>query len=224
MNRAIIVMCKAPVAGAVKTRLTTFLSPEEAADLAVCFAIDTAKKAQTVCENTIIAVAGDKNLLAENLPENLIWIEQRGADLGERMHNALVSAFQQNFSPLVVIGTDSPTLPAEFIANAIEILSKNHADAVLGESTDGGYYLIGLNEPNRQIFQNVTWSAPETFAETRRNVEQANLRFARLPVWYDVDLPEDLRRLKAEIENDSRARNLARATAAWFEKNARLFF
>jgi hypothetical protein len=224
MKAAIIIMCKAPNPGAVKTRLTAFLSPENAADLAVCFAIDTTQKAQTVCENTIIAVAGDKNLLAENLSENLILIEQRGTDLGERMHNALSFAFLQNFSPLVVIGTDSPTLPAEFIEYAIEILSKKHADAVLGAAEDGGYYLIGLNEPNLQIFQHVTWSTSETFAETRRNIEQANLRLAVLPVWCDVDTPEDLRRLKTEIENDSRSRNSARTTAAWFEKNARLFF
>jgi rSAM/selenodomain-associated transferase 1 len=213
-------MCKAPIPGAVKTRLTTFLSPEKAADLARCLAVDTARKAIAACENVIVAFSGEKILLESVLPENLIWLEQQGADLGERMHHALCFAFQRNFSPLVVVGTDSPTLPPEFIKNAIEILEQNRADVVLGETDDGGYYLVCLNQPNSQIFQGVRWSSPETFSQTARNCEQINLNLKTLPIWYDVDEAEDLRRLKKEIENNAR---LAPETSLWFEENSALF-
>ena len=223
MNPAIIVMCKAPVAGKVKTRLAPFLSAEKSADLAGCFAVDAAAKAARICPNVIIAYAGEKNLLAKILPPNLIWTEQKGADLGERMHNALGFAFEENFAPLVVIGTDSPTLPLEFPANAISILSENCADVVLGKTEDGGYYLVGLREPEFGIFQNVVWSSAETFAKTARNIEQLNLHLELLPAWYDVDEPEDLKRLKVEIEHLSGARKLAPATAAWIEENSALF-
>ena len=223
MNPAIIVMCKAPAAGTVKTRLAPFLSAEQSADLAGCFAVDAMKKAQNICENTIVAFAGEKEMLETILPQNLIWVRQTGTDLGERMHNALRFAFEQNFSPLVVVGTDSPTLPSEFIENAIEILSGDRADAVLGKTEDGGYYLIGLNQPDWRIFKNVRWSSPETFSQTAQNIKDLNLRLATLPVWYDVDTPEDLRRLKTEIENSAHAQVLASATASWLERHNQIF-
>lgn len=218
-----IVMCKAPAAGTVKTRLAPFLSAEEAADLAGCFAVDTVKKTRSICENTIVAFAGEKELLETILPRNLIWIRQTGTDLGERMHNALRFAFEQNFSPLVVIGTDSPTLPSEYIKVAIKILQEKLTDAVIGETEDGGFYLLGLNQPNQQIFQNVRWSSPETLLQTVRNIKQLNLHLTTLPVWYDVDTPEDLRRLKTEIENNARAGEIAPETALWLERHKQIF-
>ncbi|HEX8267810.1 MAG TPA: TIGR04282 family arsenosugar biosynthesis glycosyltransferase [Pyrinomonadaceae bacterium] len=216
-------MCKAPAAGTVKTRLAPFLAAEEAAGLAGCFAVDAVKKARNICESTIVAFAGEKELLETILPRNLIWVRQTGTDLGERMHNALRFAFKQIFSPLVVVGTDSPTLPMEFIKNAIEILSGDRADAVLGKTEDGGYYLIGLNQPDWRIFKNVRWSSPETFSQTAQNIKDLNLRLATLPVWYDVDMPEDLRRLKTEIENSARAQVLAPATVSWLERHNQIF-
>jgi hypothetical protein len=223
MNPAMIVMCKAPAAGTVKTRLAPFLSAEKAADLAGFFAVDAVKKAQNICENTIVAFAGEKEMLETILPQNLIWVRQTGADLGERMHNALRFAFGQNFSPLIVIGTDSPTLPSEYIKIAIRILQEKLTDAVIGETEDGGFYLLGLNQPNQQIFQNVRWSSPETLLQTVRNIKQLNLHLTTLPVWYDVDTPEDLRRLKSEIENHSLAQTLAPATASWLERHKQIF-
>ncbi|HEX9930306.1 MAG TPA: TIGR04282 family arsenosugar biosynthesis glycosyltransferase [Pyrinomonadaceae bacterium] len=223
MNPAIIVMCKAPTAGTVKTRLAPFLSAEQSADLAGCFAIDAVKKARNICENTIVAFAGEKEILETILPRNLIWVRQTGADLGERMHNALRFAFERNFSPLVVIGTDSPTLPPEYIKAAIKILQEKLTDAVIGETEDGGFYLLGLNQPNQQIFQNVRWSSPETFLQTVRNIRQLNLHLTTLPLWYDVDTPKDLRRLKTEIENNARAGEIAPETAPWLERHNQIF-
>jgi len=223
MNPAIIVMCKAPVAETVKTRLAPFLSAEQSADLAGCFAVDAMKKAQNICENTIVAFAGEKEMLETILPQNLIWVRQTGADLGERMHNALRFAFERNFSPLVITGTDSPTLPSEYIKVAIKILQEKLTDAVIGETEDGGFYLLGLNQPNQQIFQNVRWSSPETLLQTVQNIRQLNLHLTTLPIWYDVDTPKDLRRLKSEIENNSLAQTLAPVTSSWLERHNQIF-
>jgi len=220
---AIIVMCKAPVAGTVKTRLVPFLSAEKAAEFAACLAQDSIGKARELCENVIVAFSGEMFLLENILPVNLIWLEQRGVDLGERMHNALEFARSKQFSPLVVIGTDSPTLPPAFIPATFEILRENQAEAVLGESEDGGYYLVGLLEANAEIFRNVEWSSPRTFEQTRRNIEQLNLRLKVLPVWFDVDTPADLRRLHNDFESDSNNQILAPATAFWIKENSAIF-
>jgi hypothetical protein len=222
-SAAIIVMCKAPVAGTVKTRLVPFLSAEQAAAFAACLAHDSVGKAKKICKNIVVAFSGEKFLLEHILPGSLIWIEQRGADLGERMNDALEFARSKQFSPLVVIGTDSPTLPMEFVAEAFEILRKNQDDVVLGESADGGYYLVGLREPNAEIFRNVEWSSPRTFAGTRRNIEQLNLRLKVLPLWFDVDTPADLLRLQKEFASDANNQEIAVATAIWLKENAALF-
>lgn len=225
MNPAIIIMCKSPRAGGVKTRLAPILSGDQAAGLAVCFARDVSAKAQAICKNTFIAFAPDdgKELLEQILPENLLWTAQVGKNLGERMHNALVSVFTDNYAPLVVIGTDSPTLPPEYIEQAFEVLSQNRADVVLGRCEDGGYYLIGLNTPDSRIFADVKWSSPRTFKQTVRNIKNLGLRLETLPVWYDVDLIEDLRRLREEIFTDENAAQLAPRTANWLRQTEKLF-
>lgn len=223
MNPAIIIMCKAPVAGTVKTRLTTFLSAKQASELAACFAQDAAVKVQTNCPNVIIAFAprNGRKLLEKILPEGLLWTLQTGENLGERMHNAFIS--NKNYAPLVMIGTDSPTLPSAYIEKAFAVLSKQRADVVLGATEDGGYYLIGLNQPNAEIFADVEWSSPRTFAQTARNIENLGLKLETLPAWYDVDVPNDLLRLHEEILTNENAASVAPHTAKWLHLNEKLF-
>ena len=223
MNPAMIVMCKAPAAGTVKTRLAPFLSAEQSADLAGCFAVDAMKKARNICENTIVAFAGEKEMLETILPRNLIWVRQTGADLGERMHNALRFAFEQNFSPLVVIGTDSPTFPPHFIERAFEAL-KSTPQTVLGKSADGGFYLIGLNKIVPRLFDRIEWSSPLVFEQIKRNIEKSNVVELKLiPNWYDVDNPNDLVNLREELLKNEHARKIAPHTYQWLIANAEIF-
>jgi rSAM/selenodomain-associated transferase 1 len=226
---AIIIMCKAPVAGTVKTRLVPFLSPEQAAGLSGSFAQDAVMKLyypnSYIAKFVAFAPSDGKAALKRILPTNLSWIEQQGNDLGERMQNALVSVFKnQVYSPLVVIGTDSPTMPPEYIYQAFTALSENIADVVLGEAADGGFYLIGVNAPDSRIFANVQWSSPRTFEQTANNIKNLNLRLYVLPIWYDVDTPEDLRRLREDILNGDSAANIASNTAEWLRQNENLFY
>ncbi|MEP6924696.1 MAG: TIGR04282 family arsenosugar biosynthesis glycosyltransferase [Pyrinomonadaceae bacterium] len=225
-NAAIIVMCKAPAAGMVKTRLIPFLSPEQAATLAAWFAVDTVLKAMTLTCKVVIAFAPSdgKYLLRKILPKHLNWTEQRGHNLGERIYNALLFAAENEcYAHFVVIGTDSPTLPLNYIKQAFSALTENRADVVLGKAEDGGYYLIGMQHPNLSIFQNVEWSSPRTFEQTANNIKNLNLRLHVLPIWYDVDTPEDLRRLREEILNDQNAGQIAPNTAEWLRQNENLF-
>ena len=99
-----------------------------------------------------------------------------------------------------MIGTDSPTFPAQFITQAFEMLSET--DAVLGETADGGFYLIGLRKLKKEIFETIEWSSPKTFEQTARNIENLNLKLSFLPNWYDVDTPDDLKRLKKDLSKN----------------------
>lgn len=218
-------MAKVPVAGAVKTRLEPFLSPEKCAELAAAFLQDAETKVKSVCENTILAYApGDrKNDLENILLREHKFVEQTGATLGERMANAFEFAFARRSGAVVMIGTDSPTVPAEFIERAFELLEID-SDLVLGEAKDGGFYLIGLRRKiHSELFENVAWSAAAVFEQTVKNAERLKLRWREIPVWYDVDTPDDLLFLRDEMAGDEQARQCAPATFIWLKRNAKLF-
>jgi len=202
MKKVIIIMAKVPTAGAVKTRLYPFLSAEQSATLAECFLRDTVSKAESLPNELIIAYTPVEKLdvLRAILSKEQIFIEQKGANLGDKMFHAFEFAFSQNPDAVVMIGTDSPTFPAQFITQAFEMLSE--ADAVLGETADGGFYLIGLRKLKKEIFETVEWSSPETFEQTARNIENLNLKLSLLPNWYDVDTPDDLKRLKKDLSKN----------------------
>lgn len=215
MKRAIIIMAKVPISGNVKTRLQDVISPEKCAELAAAFLKDTVNKAKSVCKNTIIAFfpPSEKAELAKILPDEKI-IEQTGENLGERMFNAFEFAFSQKSDAVVMLGTDSPTFPADFIEQAFEFLELE-TDAVLGKTDDGGFYLIGLRVLPREIFENVAWSSAETFEQVYRNISNLNLHLREVPSWYDVDETQDFERLKKEFRQNANARRRAPQTFEW---------
>ena len=220
MKRAIIIMTKVPTAGNVKTRLQPFLSANECTGLSETFLKDTFSKAKSICENVILAYSPpDKiNALRILLPESQsIYFEQTGKDLGQRMFNAFKFAFEQKTDSAVMIGTDSPTFPADYIEQAFEFLDTN-SDVILGKTEDGGFYLIGLRKPEKEIFQNIAWSSPETFEQIYNNIKNLKLLLREVPSWYDVDEREDFEKLQKEIFYNSNARRRAPETYALIQR------
>lgn len=213
MKRSIIIMAKIPSAGRVKTRLQPKLSPKQCAALADAFLQDTAAKAKKVCENVILAYspAEEISALKKILPSQNVFTEQKGKDLGEKMFNAFKFAFEQNSDLVVMLGTDSPTFPADFIEQAFEFLELE-TDVVLGGAEDGGFYLIGLRALSEEIFEHVEWSSPKAFEQVYRNIMNLNLHLREVPSWYDVDEPRDLEKLRAEFLHNENARRRAPET------------
>ncbi len=195
-------MAKIPIAGTVKTRLHPLLSVEQSATLAECLLRDTVNKAKFLSNELIIAYTPVEKLdvLLAILSNEQIFTEQKGANLGDKMFHAFEFAFSRNSDAVVMIGTDSPTFPAQFITQAFEMLPET--DAVLGETADGGFYLLGLRKLKKEIFETVEWSSPKTFEQTARNIENLDLKLSLLPNWYDVDTPDDLKRLKKDLSKN----------------------
>lgn len=200
-NAVIQVFCKAPVTGTVKTRLIPALGPDDARQvheqlaarmLKECHEADLARmEVWTVdhADHPFFAPYDDVHL-------------QMGADLGERMSNALSTALNEpDVDRAILTGTDCPGLDAAYLDRALVAL-KDH-DAVIGPAEDGGYGLIGLRRPGRPfltgmftgIFTGIDWGTSEVCAQTCRKFNEAGLRWALLPLIWDVDRPEDLRRL-----------------------------
>ncbi len=225
-NPVIVIMAKAPRPGIVKTRLRPVLNDLQCAELAICFLKDTVKKAQKLAENIIVAFSppDGRDEIKSLLPEKITLIEQSGKDLGERMQSAIVFAESKGLSPVIAIGTDSPTLPPDYIRRAFELFEAEAAKSVLGATTDGGYYLIGLRRAAKGIFENVEWSSEKTFAQTAENARKIfGGESLTIPGWYDVDTPEDLEVLYREFLDDQEFKAVAPHTAEWLMKNERIF-
>jgi rSAM/selenodomain-associated transferase 1 len=217
----IVVMAKAPRAGEVKTRLVPPLNNCQAASLAACFVRDTVLKALRIVEDVKIAFAptDGRTDLEAILPSGLLWLEQHGHDLGERLESVAAHVSSLGFRPFIILGADSPTLPSIFIKAALEALQYGHAEISLGPTTDGGYYLVGLNRAAPGLFQNIDWSSPRVYQQTAANAAAMNLRLHSCPMYYDVDTPPDLYRLRDEITSEE-MRKRAPGTYQWFMNHA----
>ncbi len=218
-------MAKIPRAGNVKTRLQPFLSAEQCCTLAETFLFDTINKTRDVCDQLIItfAPAHEKNFFADFECENLTLIEQNGADLGEKMFNAFEFVLgESSDSNVLIIGTDSPTFPVEFIEQAFEALESN-AETVLGKSEDGGFYLIGLRKSLPQLFDNIEWRSPLVYKQISRNIKKLKIKLKLIPDWYDVDNPKDLLHLRDEILKNEQTQKIAPQTYQWLISNSEVF-
>ncbi|MEX0944003.1 MAG: TIGR04282 family arsenosugar biosynthesis glycosyltransferase [Pseudomonadales bacterium] len=193
----ILILCKAPVAGAVKTRLMPPLNAQEAAQVhqALAQRLIVESIASRLAPITLFCEPDIHHDFFRQFKDQVSLWPQRGTDLGERMANAFVDGFEQPANGGVLIGTDCPGLDAEYLERAIERLLSH--DAVIGPAEDGGYGLIGLREPNRAVFAGMDWGSNTVCAETCRAFNRQRLDFALLPLLWDVDRPADLARYQA---------------------------
>ena len=211
----VAVMAKAPTAGAVKTRLVPALAAAEAAELSRCMLLDTLDLVRGVAATRVVAYAPAeaRAWFAESAPDFSL-MPQTGLDLGERMAAVFSTLFAAGAGPVVLLGADAPALPADFVTRALTRLQAGDADVVLVPVEDGGYCLVGLAAPQPALFAGMPWSTPEVLTRTLDRAVALRLRAVTLPSWWDVDTPEDVRRLAfPAVEADGPARRSRRYVA-----------
>ena len=237
MDNCLLIFLKYPEAGKVKTRLAREIGYEKAARLYRLFVEATLKRTQdrnghyeqllfyTPVERgneieswlTFLRNGTDKQVCPHPNNGGLSACHpQIGSDLGERMLNALKTAFLGGAKKAVIIGTDSPTVDKEIIYEAFCRLKDNKV--VIGPTADGGYYLIGVSSPAgwhgqttaslklqrwqtclSVLFTGIDWGSNRVFEQTLKRVREENTSYSFLPLHYDVDNLEDLKTLKQEI-------------------------
>jgi rSAM/selenodomain-associated transferase 1 len=199
MRRALLIVGKAPVPGRTKTRLVPPLSSEEAAELYRGFLLDSVSLGLDLGWERVSVVhpAGARQILADVLPSRVTLVEQSGHGLGDALSSAFERHLAAGFDRVVLIGSDNPTLPREPIREACAALDEH--DLSIGPTLDGGYYLIGMRAPHLGVFENVEWSTPRVYGQTVARAAQLRLRVHAVPVWYDVDEPQDLERLRHDL-------------------------
>lgn len=203
MSACLIVFVKEPIPGRVKTRLTPRITPDEAAKLYKAFTLDIISNARKLKRNSVnnVTVAytpiGAEKAFRKLVKQPTNFLPQKGKNLGERMKNAFKQSFAEGAKRVVIIGTDSPTLPVSYIQKAFDILKK--IPIVIGPTFDGGYYLIGLSGLNDDIFDGIGWSTSRVFGQTLTRIKSLNTQVYVLPPWYDVDTSEDLEFLRSHL-------------------------
>jgi rSAM/selenodomain-associated transferase 1 len=219
---ALAVMAKAPRPGKVKTRLSPPLTPDQAAQLNICFIRDTTENIHQVTERSnsagivVYTPVGDETAFDNLLPPGFLLLGQRGDGFGERLINACEDLFACEFGAVCLIDSDSPTMPQAALLQAVEWLSRPGDRVVLGASDDGGYYLIGVKRIHRRLFEQIDWSTERVLAQTMERAGEINLDAELLPAWYDVDDAATLQRLRLELGEASAGYD-AKHTRAYLE-------
>ncbi|MDD5669518.1 MAG: TIGR04282 family arsenosugar biosynthesis glycosyltransferase [Candidatus Omnitrophica bacterium] len=206
MKDCLIVFAKEPQGGEVKTRLQSDLSQDTCVKLYKAFLKDTFKLVRAIqCFDMVLAYESSVSepRYLKTIARDFIFYKQKGRDLGEKMYDAFKYAKGLNYEKVIIIGSDSPNLPAMYIKDAFKQLDEN--DIVLGPSYDGGYYLIGLKEPCLEIFKRVQWSSKTTLEDTVKNARRLEKKAAFLNTWYDVDDLSGLSRLTRDLMKNKQA-------------------
>jgi uncharacterized protein len=213
----IAVMAKASAPGHAKTRLVPPLNYDEAAALNTAFLQDVtdnmllaAREAAPGAEIAAYAAygpPGSEDFFRRHLSASIGLIPAWLPNFGDCLYHTISEIFARGHAAAVVLNADSPTLPTALLNETAEMLAQPGDRAVLGPSSDGGYYLLGLKAPHRRIFDDIAWSTERVSQQTHERAREIKLDVHRLPEWYDVDDIDCLRRLHSEfrrLESPSR--------------------
>lgn len=187
MTPRLVLFARYPTAGAAKTRLIPALGPEGAANVHR----QLTQRTLSVLINSGLAVelhytGAEKAAFRAWLGGGFALVKQAESDLTDRLMAALHPA------PVIFFGADTPDLSAHHVAQAIAALETR--PVVLGPADDGGYYLIGMQQPMPELLYAMPWSTDQVMPETVRRLAAANISPLLLDTLHDCDRPEDLAR------------------------------
>jgi rSAM/selenodomain-associated transferase 1 len=186
--------------GAVKTRLAAAIGHDHASAVYRSFVLCLLKRLAGLADRRVV-VYWPPDRIADVQPlAGTAWCvePQCGEDLGARLHHHLAAALSQGARRVVLVGSDSPTVPREYVARAFDLLGTH--PVVLGPAEDGGYYLVGAAGAVPPIFSGIAWSTAHVWEQTVARLRQTGHSFGVLPTWYDVDEVRELIRLRDELE------------------------
>lgn len=209
MDAALIVFARVPGEGSLKTRLASLLDEGQRTILYRAFLRDTILQTRRAGVPVRWYLHPGVEGFDEEVHPGSIH-PQAGNTLGERMQQAFEETRETGARRVAILGTDAPSLPPQVLLEAYERLVEPRS-AVLGPAEDGGYYLLGLNALDTGFLSQMEYSRPDVLRKTERALLSQTASVSRLRTWYDVDMPEDLKRLRGEVVlHPERAPNTAR--------------
>ena len=207
-------MAKASVPGPAKTRLVPPLTAAEAASFNTAFLEDVSANllaaAQTGGVQGYVAYGppGARQFFIDTLPGGIGLVDAWFPDFGDCLFKAIDELLAVGHAAAAVLNSDSPTLPTALLVEAATVLAQPGDRAVIGPSTDGGYYLLGVKRAHRRLFEDIEWSTEHVARQSFERAQEIGLEVHWLPAWYDVDDVSTLRQLRSELF-DGRSMNHA---------------
>jgi uncharacterized protein len=200
----IAVMAKSSVPGLTKTRLVPPLTYDEAAAFNTAFLKDVAANIGAAAQHAAITgymafgPPGSEDFFKDNLGADIGLIEVWLPDFGDCLFTAIDRMLAAH-DAAVVLNSDSPTLPTAILVETARVLALPGDRAVIGPATDGGYYLLGIKERHRGLFECISWSTEHVMRQTLQRAEELGIDVHVLPPWYDVDDRYSLKLLRGEL-------------------------
>ena len=203
MKKALICFTRVPKPGVTKTRLLPILTGNQCAMLHTAFLQDLSGVYRQLEADLFVAYTADPNwdMLQHIFPQATGFFPQEGSDLGEKMYNSLGLVLAQGYDAVILTGADLPLMTAAHLRSGFEALSG--ADITLGPTSDGGYYLVGMKAPHREIFQNQSYGGATVLENTVAAANSAGLAVTLAKTCDDVDTPEDLKHLLTQLSPET---------------------
>jgi hypothetical protein len=233
---AMAVMAKAPRPGRAKTRLCPPLRPGQAAELSAAFLRDVtenirlAARAAPIHGYIAYAPAGEEQYFDSHIADGTKLVLADGSPpmpcgvkgFGRSLLQAAQALFAGGHRAVCLVNSDSPTLPTSLLIEAACVLLRAGERVVLGPADDGGYYLLGMNQPHAHLFTDIAWSTASVAAATYERAVSLGLEVVSLPAWYDVDDAVSIARLldKAARHPNGLQPYAAPVTMAWIGRNS----
>jgi uncharacterized protein len=203
----LLVFARLPELGAVKTRLAQSIGVGKALsvyeamlhDLLASIGEPSGDTEIEICWAPTAAANGEALRRAFG---RFALAMQTGATLGDRLAMALSERFFFHRTlKIIAIGVDDPRLNREMIDHAFSLLES--CEWVIGPATDGGYYLIGCRAAafNSDMFFDIPWGSDAVLSTTVDRLRESASSLAVLPLRYDIDVIEDLKRFAGETAN-----------------------
>jgi rSAM/selenodomain-associated transferase 1 len=209
-RRALVVIAKEPVPGAVKTRLAPGLGADGAARAAAAMLADTlAVMAKVDAEPWVCFAPPDARVRMARLAPGCRLLAQVEGDLGDRLAACFAALLGAGAERVVIVAADTPQVPRATYQTAFSLLDQ--VDVVLGPTVDGGYYLVGAKAALPELFVGVPMGTDAVLQVTIRRAIQRRLGIGTVPMLRDLDRLEDLRAALAagELDGSPRTRLVA---------------
>ena len=201
-GRALFIVARLPLVGQTKTRLGQAIGHEAATRLYRAFLADLGERFTQAAGRDGYDVfwlyaapdEASEDAFAACIPAGAGLIRQERGDFGARLWQGFEALGKRGYARIVVLGSDSPQVPAAWVARAFAALERD--DVVIGPAHDGGYYLLGQRGTPADLFRGITMSTPTVYEETLARARAAGLSVAFAPATFDVDEADDLARLR----------------------------
>ena len=194
-QNSLIIFTRYPEKGKTKTRLIPAIGAEKAADFQRQMTELTMKTVGDLTTKLVVNIevyfnGGNLSLMQNWLGEQYHYQLQAEGDLGTKMYSAMTDCFSQGSQKVVIIGIDCPSLSVDILSEAFNSL--NDRSMVIGGADDGGYYLLGLTQLDKSLFEDIDWGTDKVFSKTMAVANKLNYQVHQLPILKDIDRPEDL--------------------------------